>query len=278
MTLLVRRDPAPGEALLDLDGHRVDASRLEQRSLDGFDAVFHLAGEPITPTRWGPLKRESIRASRVVSTHTLARSLAGLTAPPPVLVCASAIGIYGDRGDEILDEESASGSGFLADVCRAWEAAAAPARDSGIRVVHARTGIVLGPGGGFVKQLAPLFRAGLGARLGSGQQWQSWIALADEVDALVHLATTSALSGACNLVAPEPVRNAELAAAFAAAFHKRARLAIPAPLLKAGLGLSAREVALVSQRVVPARLAADGFVHRIGALADALALAVGAAH
>ncbi len=273
---VVRRDPGAGEVLLDVGARRVDASRLPAATLDGFDAVFHLMGDPITPTRWGPIKREAIRASRVSSTYALARALGALDAPPAVLVCASAIGVYGDRGEEVLDEESAGGTGFLAEVCRAWEAAAAPARDRGIRVVHARLGIVLGRGGGYLAGQLPLFRLGLGARLGNGRQWQSWIALDDAVGALIHAATDEALSGPCNIVAPEPVRNATLTDAIAASVHRRARLAVPAWALRLALGATAHEIALTSQRVVPARLSATGFVHRFADLSSALARAVGA--
>lgn len=274
ITRAVRRDPGPNDVLIDARARRVDARRLPGGTLEGFDAVFHLMGEPITPARWGPRKREAIRASRVSTTYALARALGELDTPPAVLVCASAVGVYGDRGEEVLDEESAGGSGFLAEVCRAWEAAATPARDRGIRVVHVRTGLVLGAGGGYLAPQLPLFRAGLGARLGNGRQWQSWVALDDVVAALVHVAEQNTIAGPCNLVAPEPVRNGALTDAIAAAVNRRAWLAVPAFALRLALGANAHEIALVSQRVVPRRLVESGFVHRFGDLSAALARAV----
>ena len=273
VSCIVRHDPRPGDVLFDAASRSLDASRLPGGTLDGFDAVFHLAGAPIPLRRWGARTRELIRASRVTTTLALARALAATDAPPPVLVCASAIGIYGERGEEVLDEQSAAGEGFLAEVCRAWEAAAAPARAAGIRVVAARTGLVLGAGGGLVKAQLPAFRAGLGARLGSGRQWQSWISLTDEIEALLHAAACDELDGPCDLVAPEPVRNAELTDALAAALGRRARLALPAPLLALALGESAREMALASQRVIPRRLQETGFTHRLPDLHTTLVLA-----
>ncbi|HLI16297.1 MAG TPA: TIGR01777 family oxidoreductase [Acidimicrobiales bacterium] len=273
---IVRASPGPGEVGLDLARRRLDLAGLDDGRLADVDAVFHLAGEPITPTRWSPAKRERIRASRVVSTDVLARALAASEARRTAFVCASAIGFYGDRGDEVLDESSAAGTGFLAEVCRAWEAAAAPAREAGIRVVNARLGVVLGPDGGALARLVPLFSLGLGARLGSGRQWTSFVSLHDAVGALVHLATRPDLAGPVNVTAPEPARNAELTAALAAALHRRSVLAVPRGLLVLALGRDvARDVALASQRVLPRRLEADGFAfaHRDVASAVEAALA-----
>ncbi len=260
---LVRHDPRPSDARLDLDRRLV----VEPRSGTGIgevDVVFHLAGEPITPWRWSAGKRERIRSSRVTTTDVLARAVAALPGRRPVLVVMSAVGYYGDRGEELLDERSSPGSGTLAEVCRAWEEASGPAAEAGARVVNLRAGLVLGPGGGLLRLLAPLSRAGLGARLGSGRQWSSWISMEDMVGALLHVATRSELSGPCNATSPAPVRNEELVAALASALGRRARLAVPATALRL---LSGKEVAdemlLASQRVLPSVLERSGycFVH-----------------
>ncbi len=272
---LVRSAPTGTDVLIDLDKRRVDDARLPG-GLGAIDAVFHLMGEPIRPTRWGPSKRERLRSSRIVSTDLLARALAQHASPRSVLVCASAIGIYGDRGDEILDEDCAGGEGFLADLCRSWECAADPARAAGVRVVHLRTGLVLGRGGGLLAAQLPAFRLGLGARLGSGQQWNSWIALEDEIGAMLHAMTCEQLSGPCNIVAPVPVRNRELTDAIAAAIQRRAFLAVPTVAIEAAIGRrNAHEFALASQRVLPKRLVANGFRYRAGELETALRLAIG---
>ncbi len=269
---LVRARPGPGDALLDADRRMIDASGLPGGTLDGLDAVFHLAGEPITASRWGARKREAIRASRTATTDVLSRALASTRTPPGVLVSGSSIGYYGDRGDELLVEGSRPGTGFLAEVCSAWEAATAPASDAGIRVVHARTGLMLGPGCALLAKLVPLFRAGLGGRLGSGAHWMSWIALEDEVGALVHAATNDGLVGACNLVAPGPVRNAAFSAALAAALKRPALCNVPASAIRLALGReTADDLALASQRVRPERLEATGYSFAISSIEGALA-------
>ena len=272
---VVRRPPQDHEVFLDIERRRLDASRLAPSGLEGIDAVFHLAGEPIVPRRLSPARRERIRASRALTTDIVARALSSLEHPPKVLVSASAIGIYGDRGDTVLDEDSPAGEGFLAEVCRAWEAATGPAQASGIRVVHARTGIVLGNGGGLLAAQLPWFRLGLGARLGSGRQWTSWIALRDEVDALIHLATHEELSGACNLVAPQAATNAEFTRALGEVLGRPARLWVPALVLRIALGReTADELVLASQRVVPKRLSSTGFGFTAPDLSTALRLAL----
>ncbi|MDA8298100.1 MAG: TIGR01777 family oxidoreductase [Actinomycetota bacterium] len=271
---LVRSAPNGTDVLIDLDARQVDDTRLPG-GLGAIDAVLHLMGEPITPARWGPSKRERLRSSRITSTDLVARALAQHGAPGSVLVCASAIGIYGDRGEEVLDEDSGGGDGFLADLCRSWECAADPARAAGIRVVHLRTGLVLGRGGGLLGAQLPAFRFGLGARLGSGQQWNSWIALDDEIAAMLHAMTCEQLAGPCNLVAPAPVRNRELTDAIAAAVGRRAFLAVPTIAIEAAIGRrNAHELALASQRVLPKRLLTTGFSYRAGDLATALHLAL----
>lgn len=273
---LVRHDPGPGEGLVDLASHRVDASRLPGGSLEGIDVVFNLAGEPITPWRWSATKREAIRSSRVSVTDAIARSIAELDAPLPVFVAMSAIGYYGDRGEEMLDESSSSGTGTLADVCRAWEAATAPASAAGARVVNVRTGVVLGRGGGSLRLQVPVFKAGLGGRLGNGRQWTSWIALDDEVGVLLHAARSPGLSGACNATSPEPVRNSEMTAALGAALGRPARLAVPRTALEIFAGPeTTREMLCASQRVLPTALEASGYTFNYPSLDAALAVAVG---
>jgi len=273
---VVRGLAGPGEAAFDLDNRRIDMSQLAGGSLEGFDAVFHLAGEPITPSRWTPAKRERIRASRIVTTDVLARALAALDSPPPVLVSGSAIGYYGDRGDEILVEGSTAGTGFLAELCRAWEAATSPAKAGGIRVVNVRTGIVLGARGGVLAKQAPIFRLGLGGPLGAGRSWLSWIALEDEVGALLHAAACADLQGPCNLTAPSPVRSAEFADALGEALHRPARLAVPRAALVAAMGrMVADEVVLASQRVLPSRLEQTGYRFARPTVQGAIAVALG---
>jgi uncharacterized protein (TIGR01777 family) len=273
----VRRLPGLGELGVDLAARRLDVSRLPGQSLEGIDAAVHLAGAPIT-TRWSPKHLEEIRSSRVGLGDLLARSLAALERPPVVLVSGSAVGIYGDRGDEVLDEASAQGTGVLADLCRSWEASSAPAAERGVRVVTIRTGVVLGgtggAEGGILKAEAPIFKLGLGARLGDGRQWTSWVALDDEIAALVRAIDDTGLAGPLNSTSPNPVRNAELTDAVAHALGRHSRLAVPAPLLRLALGKGAGdELLLASQRVLPKRLTDVGFIHTFPQLSDALAAA-----
>jgi uncharacterized protein len=228
--------------------------------LSGIDLVVHLAGERITPARWGPAKRERIRSSRIATTEALARAIARSETPPPVFVSGSATGYYGSRGEELLDESSTGGDGFLAEVCRGWESATAAAREAGVRVVTVRSGVVLDSSGGMLGSLLPPFRRGLGSRLGSGRQWMSCISLADEVAAICHLATNASSSGAYNLCAPEPIRNAAFTDALGRALGRRARLVAPRAVLRLALGRrTTDEFLLASQRVVPTRLVAEGF-------------------
>ncbi|HEX9247004.1 MAG TPA: TIGR01777 family oxidoreductase, partial [bacterium] len=217
--------------------------------------------ESVARGRWTAAKKARIRESRVESTRLLARTLAGLTRRPQVLICASAVGYYGHRGDEILAEESAPGQGFLAEVCVAWEAAAETARQAGIRVVHLRTGLVLTPAGGALATLLPLFRLGLGGRFGSGRQWMSWITLDDEVEAIAHALGRDTLQGPVNLVSPHPVTNQEFTNALARVLRRPAVLAVPGAALRAVIGEAAGEL-LGSQRAHPARLLAGGYTFR----------------
>lgn len=227
--------------------------------LNGIDAVIHLAGESVAE-RWTPARKAAIMESRREGTASLCTALAGLERPPAVLVCASAIGIYGDRGDAVLTEDSPPGSGFLADVVRAWEAAAAPARAAGTRVVHLRLGVVLDPEGGALAKMLPPFRLGMGGPVGGGQQYMSWVSIDDAAAAFVYALETPAVEGVYNLVAPAPVTNAEFGAALGRAVHRPAIVPLPAFAVSMMFGEMGREVLLASQRVSSARLAAAGFV------------------
>lgn len=238
------------------------ADTLDRTALaDGgrIDAVVHLAGAGIGDRRWSAARRQELVASRVGSTSLLATELASAATPPDVLVSASAVGFYGDRGDEELTEDDPPGDGFLADLCRRWEDATAPAAEAGIRVVTLRSGIVLSPTGGALARQLPLFRLGLGGRLGDGHQWVSWITLTDEVGAVVRAITDPGLRGPVNAAAPQPVTNAELTRAIARAVHRPAVLWVPRAALALALGGQlADEMLLASQRVRPARLTAVG--------------------
>ncbi len=282
---LVRRAPADGEASIDTTARAIDASRLPGRSLEGLDAVVNLAGEPLAPSRWTEpprwtrAKKDRIWSSRVDTTDLIARVLAELHQPPPVFVSASAIGYYGDRGDEILLEGARPGSGFLADVCVAWEAATAPASEAGVRVVHVRSGLVLSAAGGFLKLLLPVFRKGLGGRIGGGWQWMSWVSLDDEVGVLLHAISRPEVAGPVNAVSPNPVRNRDLTTAIAREVGKPAFLSVPVGPLQLALGRDAGGYALASERALPKRLELSGYEFAHPELDDALraAMALGAA-
>lgn len=257
---LVRSSPAhPDEIRWDPGAGTVDLAALE-----GVDAVVHLAGAGVGERRWTEQYKAVIRNSRVQGTTTIATALAQLERQPAVLVSGSAIGYYGDTGDAPVDESAPAGTGFLPEVVRDWEAAADPAREAGIRVVHPRTGLVLtGPGRGLalkplfsLSRLWPIFRLGLGGRLGSGRQWWSWISLRDEVAALTHLLDT--LEGPVNLTAPAPATNAEVTAALARVLHRPAALPVPGRVIELVLGEFATEI-LGSARVLPHRLLDSGF-------------------
>ncbi len=271
---LVHGAAREGQATFDLGEGTIDATRVPGGSLEGIDAAVHLAGAPILG-RWSATRREAIRSSRIALGDLLARMLAALERPPSVLVSGSAIGYYGDGGEAELDETSPSGSGFLADVCRAWEASTEPARARGLRTVSIRTGIVLGPDGGALAPQLRAFRLGLGGRLGSGRQWTSVISLADEVAAILRGLDDTSLSGPLNAVSPAPLRNAELTAALASAARRPAPFAVPAAALRLALGAGpANEMLLSSQRVLPRRLLENGFEFRHPDAASAIAWAI----
>jgi uncharacterized protein (TIGR01777 family) len=250
------------------------AGAIDADALEGMDAVVHLAGESIASARWSAESKRRILESRTVGTRFLCEKLAGLARPPRVLVSASAIGFYGDRGDAVLDETSAAGEGFLADVCRQWEEATAPARDAGIRVVNLRIGVVMTPLGGALAQMLTPFRLGAGGVLGSGSQFLSWISLDDLLAAVLHAVATPSLEGPVNATAPMPATNAELTRVLASVLRRPALLPVPAFALRAVLGEMADALLLASTRVLPRRLMESGFVFRDlelhGALADML--------
>ncbi len=228
-------------------------------SLEGFDAVVHLAGENIAAGRWTPKQKERIRDSRVKGTRLLAESLAGLARPPGVLVAASGIGFYGDRGDEVLTEDSDAGSGFTSEVSLAWEAASEPAARKGIRVVKLRFGMILAAGGGALHMMLPAFKLGLGGPLGSGKQWVSWITL-DDVLAVIRFAIEDErLHGPVNVVAPEAVTNRDFSRTLGRVLHRPAIMPVPAFALRLTLGEIADGLLLASARVSAARLKASGY-------------------
>jgi hypothetical protein len=264
---LVRAEPKPGEPEIRWDPA---AGRLDPASVEGFDAVVHLAGENIAEGRWTEAKKTRIRESRVRGTELVARTLARLANRPDVLVSASAIGFYGDRGDAELDEGSSRGSGFLCEVCRQWEGASRLAGDAGIRVVQLRTGLVLSASGGGLARMLPMFQLGLGGPLGSGRQYVSWITRDDLVAAVRHVLVTDTLQGPVNAVAPQPVTNREFTRALGRALHRPACVPVPGFVLRAALGEMADELLLASTRVLPRRLLQTGFRFGDGDLQAAL--------
>lgn len=264
---LVRRAPQSGEAFWDPERGRLDSVVLE-----GCDAVVHLAGHSAaSQNRWTAAHKARIRDSRVEGTRLLAESLARLHQPPQVLVCASATGYYGHRGDEWLEEHASPGKGFSAEVCQAWEAAAAPARAAGLRVVHLRIGVVLGRGGGALAQMLPWFRWGLGGRLGDGRQWWSWLTVEEAARIIQFVLNTPSVEGAVNTVTPHPVTNADFTRLLARAVHRPAIFPAPAFFLRALYGEMADELLLCSARVRPAVLLQAGYAFQHAELASALA-------
>lgn len=240
-------------------------------SLEGLTAVIHLSGANVAAHRWTPEYKREMVESRIGSTRALATVLAGLRNPPQMLLVASATGIYGNRGDELLDETSPLGSGYLANLCQEWEAAAQPAAESGIRVLHLRFGVILGPGpGGALARLLPLFRLGLGGRLGNGRQFMSWISLADALEATLFLLQSSNLAGPFNLTAPNPITNSEFTSAIARRLHRPAFFSVPAFALRLALGQMAGEMLLSGARAYPAKLTAAGYQFAHPSLVHAL--------
>ena len=256
VTRLVRTQPRPGHAEIAWDParHSIATPALESR-----DAVVHLAGDNIAAGRWTAARKAAIRQSRVQGTRVLCEALAQLVHPPQVLVSASAIGYYGDRGEQIVRENSAPGTDFLAEVCHAWEAAAAPAEQRGIRVVYLRLGIVLSPTGGALAKMLTPFRLGLGGRIGSGKQYMSWIALDDVVGAIHHALTTPTLQGPVNVVSPTPVTNAVFTHTLGHVLGRPTCIPLPSIAARLVFGEMADALLLASTRVEPAQLAASGY-------------------
>ena len=265
VSCLVRRDARAGEVTWDPAG-----GRLDPEVFDGCDAVINLSGAGIGDKRWTDDYKRELLASRVQTTELLSTTIAELDHPPSVFLSGSAVGWYGDRGDERLDELSPPGSGFLSDLCQQWEAASMAAEKSGIRTVQLRTGIVLSAQGGALKKQLPLFKLGLGGRFGNGHQWQSWISIDDEIRAITHL-LTSEICGAVNLTAPEPVTNVEFTATLGKALHRPAVIPIPTfgPKLMLG-GELVDSLLLGGQRVLPTALQRSGYEFRFGTLESAL--------
>jgi uncharacterized protein (TIGR01777 family) len=251
-----------------------DAGQLDPAAFDGVDAVVHLAGENISG-RWTAAKKARILESRVKGTRTVAEALAGLDEPPKVLVSSSAVGYYGDRGDEVLTEESSSGSLFLSEVCRQWEAATEPVATKGIRVVNLRTAPVLTPAGGPLAQLLTPFRLGLGGVVGSGRQYFPWIAIDDLIGAIHHALITESLSGPVNAAAPQQVTNHELTKTLGRVLGRPTLFPLPAFAARLAFGEVADELLLASQRVEPVRLMASGYSFRLPDLEGALAHLLG---
>lgn len=265
----VRRLTRSGDTLEDAVRWDPSAGTIDAVSLEGIDAVVHLAGENIAQGRWTTAKKARIRDSRVKGTRLLAEAIAKLPTPPKVMVSASASGYYGDRGNELLREESAPGTNFLAGICQEWEAAADPAREAGIRVVHPRFGIVLSTEGGALAVTLPIFKLGAGGRIGSGRQYWSWVSIDDAVGAILHALTNDSLGGPVNVTSPDPLTNAEYTRTLGHVLGRPTIFPLPAPAARIMLGEMADELLLASQRIEPAKLKESGYEYRYPELEDA---------
>ncbi len=244
--------------------------QLDPADLEGADVIVHLAGESIAAARWTDRKKQAIRDSRVNGTQLLSHAIASMQRKPAVFICASAIGMYGSRGDEILDESSTHGSGFLADVCREWEAACQPIRDAGVRVVNARFGMVLSGDGGALKAMLTPFRLGVGGVVGSGKQWWSWVSLKDATRAIIFSMEHDSIEGAMNVVSPNPVTNREFTKSLGRVLSRPTVLPLPAFAAKMMMAEMADELLLASARVQPRVLAEAGFTFSLTELEPAL--------
>jgi uncharacterized protein len=258
-TFALHRGKSDGDSEGDVWNPYATVPVTRPEALEGITAAVHLSGSNLAGHRWSSAFKHEISESRITPTRALATVLAGLRSKPEVLVCASAVGIYGNRGDELLTEASSPGTGFLPELCLAWEKAAQPATDAGIRVLYVRFGVVLSTQGGALARMLPIFRAGLGGRLGSGKQWISWVALPDVTRAIEFALQTPSLSGPVNLVAPKPVTNLEFTRVLARVLRRPAVLPAPAMALRLAFGEMAGATILASERVLPARLGAAGF-------------------
>ena len=251
-----RGDRAPDIYMSPRDG------TMDMRKLEGQQAVIHLAGAPIVEKRWSKERKQLLHDSRVKHTRFLCESIAKVKRRPKILLSASAVGIYGDRGDEVLDEDSAAGDGFLAELCQDWEAAVSPAVEAGVRVVNMRFGIVLSTEGGALGKMIPAFRSGFGGKLGSGKQYMSWISLQDVYYVISDLLLDENIRGPVNMVSPGPVTNLSFTKALGRAMHRPAVCSVPAGMLRLAMGELADEALLVSQQVVPKRLIDAGYDFR----------------
>ena len=265
VTRLVRREPEAGDEV------RWDPSSgtIDKAGLEGHGAVVHLAGDNISKGRWTPQKKSRILDSRVDGTRVLSEALAGLDDPPEVMVCASASGYYGDRGNELLREESAPGDTFLSRVCREWEAAAEPARRAGIRVVNLRFGIVLSAEEGALGTTLPLFKIGAGGKIGSGRQYWSWVSIDDVMGVILHSLSTENLEGPVNVSTPEPPTNSEYTKTLGNVLNRPTLAPLPAPAAKIVLGEVADELLLASVRMEPAKLRNTGYTYQYPELESA---------
>ena len=262
---LVRDTPKPGE----IEWHP-NQDEIDPATIDSFDAIINLAGESIAEGRWTDEKKKRIRDSRVNGSHLISEAMAKLATKPRVFLCASATGIYGDRGDEILDEQSESGGGFLAGVCREWEKATEPASKAGVRVVNLRFGPILARAGGMLEKMLMPFKMGLGGKIGSGKQYISWVAIDDVVAAMRLALNHGSIRGPLNIVSPKPVTNEQFTRALGEALSRPTVMAMPAFAARLAFGEMADEMLLVSQRVTPKRLNHAGFTFQFSDLGDAL--------
>ena len=263
---LVRRAPASSD---EVRWDPVTGLLPEAEKLEGLGAAIHLSGANLASRRWSPAYKREMTESRVTTTRVLAEALAKLRNPPRVLIAASAVGYYGDRGDEILDESAAAGTGFLPELCSAWEASALPAGEAGIRVVHLRFAVVLGPDGGALAKLAPMFRLGLGGPLGNGKQWMSWVSEVDAISAILFALRNAEIAGPINIAAPNAVTNREFTRELGCAVHRPALIPAPAFALRLVFGEMADEALLANTRAVPRRLLEAGFRFEHATLAQA---------
>ncbi len=254
ITRLVRSDPKAGEIVWHPNQDEVSS-----RSLEGFDVIINLAGENLAGGRWTDDLKRKIRDSRVNGTHLLSEAIAKLTQKPRVFLCASATGIYGDRDDETLDEQSESGGGFLAGVCREWEKATEPAVNAGTRVVNLRFGPILAREGGMLAKLLTPFKMGMGGKVGSGKQFISWVALEDAINAIKFAIEDESIRGPVNVVSPNPVTNEEFTKTLGHVLNRPTALAMPAFAARLAFGEMADEMLLVSQKVIPKKLSQIGF-------------------
>lgn len=270
ITRLVRSSPKPGEIEWHPNQDEVNPHRLE-----GFETIINLAGENIAGGRWTDEQKRKIRVSRINGTHLLSESIAKMTSKPGAFICASATGIYGDRDDETLDEQSESGGGFLAGVCREWEQATEPASKAGVRVVNLRMGPILAREGGMLSKLLTPFKMGMGGKVGSGKQYISWVALDDAVNAIKLAIDDKSIQGPINIVSPNPVTNEEFTKTLGHVLNRPTALAMPAFAARLAFGEMADEMLLASQKVMPKRLSQADFQFQFPTLESAMRKYVG---